>query len=85
VGIGGPSHRRVFTASGYVASEAWDFESERARTISYDRDPTTGLVSSLTLSCGSGRWQTRRSLPATPATQDEVKEQLLRTACVLGH
>jgi YD repeat-containing protein len=82
---GVPSHRRVFTASGYVASEAWDFESERARTISYDRDPTTGLVSSLTLICGSGRWQTRRSLPATPATQEEMKKRLLRTGCVSGH
>ena len=80
-----PSHRRVFTASGYVASEAWDVESERARTITYDRDPATGLVSSLTLTCGSGRWQTRRSLAATPATQDEVKAQLLRTACASGH
>jgi YD repeat-containing protein len=79
-----PPHRRVFTAGGYIASEAWDFESPRAKTITYDRDPTSGLVSSLTLTCGSGRWQTRRSLTATPATQDDVKDDLLRTACVSG-
>lgn len=79
-----PPHRRVFTADGYIASEAWDFEGARAKTITYDRDPITGLVSSLTLTCGSGRWQTRRSLTATPATQDDVKEDLLRTACVSG-
>jgi len=76
-----PSQRLVFTPSGYVASETWDFESDRPKTITYERDPLTGLVSGLTLRCGGGRWQTVRTLPATPATKDEVKEELLATSC----
>jgi YD repeat-containing protein len=77
-----PPHRRVFTARGYVASETWDFDSDRAKTVSYERDPLTGLVSGLTLKCGNGRWHTSRTLPATPATEDEVKEELLSTSCL---
>lgn len=76
-----PPHRRVFTASGYVASETWDFDSDRAKTITYERDPLSGLVSGLTLKCGGGRWQTSRTLPATPANEDDVKEELLGTSC----
>ena len=76
-----PPHRRVFTATGYVASETWDFDGERAKTITYQRDPLSGLVSGLTLTCGGGRWRTSRTLPATPATEDDVREELLGTAC----
>ncbi len=77
-----PAHRRVFTVRGYLASETWDFDSDRPKTITYQRDPLTGLVSGLTLKCSGGRWQTSRTLAATPATEDDVKEELLRTSCL---
>jgi YD repeat-containing protein len=77
-----PPHRRVFTVHGYIASETWDFDTDSAKTITYDRNPATGLVSGLTLKCAGGRWHTSRTLSATPATEDRVKDELLATPCV---
>ena len=76
-----PSHRRVFTVHGSVESETYDFDTAHARTITYEREPSTGLVSGLTLKCGGGRWQSSRTLPATPATERQVRGQLLATEC----
>jgi YD repeat-containing protein len=76
-----PSHRRVFTVHGSLESETYDFDSDRARTITYEREPSTGLVSGLTLKCAGGRWQSSRTLPANPATEWQVKRELLATPC----
>jgi YD repeat-containing protein len=77
-----PPNRIVFTVNGYVASETSDFDTDGAKTITYERNPATGLVIGLTLKCAGGRWHTSRTLNATPATQDLVKEELLATPCV---
>ena len=79
-----PSHRCVFTVHGHLESETYDFDTDRAKTITYQRDPGTGLVSGLTLMCGSGRWRASRSLPATPRTQPRVKAELLAMPCDLA-
>jgi YD repeat-containing protein len=77
-----PSHRRVFTVHGYLESETYGFDTDRAKTITYERMPATGLVSGMTLKCGgNGRWHTSRTVPANPATEDEVKAELLATPC----
>jgi YD repeat-containing protein len=76
-----PSHRRVFTVHGSLESETYDFDTDRAKTITYEREPSTGLVSGLTLKCRGGRWQSSRTLPANPATERRVKAELLATAC----
>jgi len=77
-----PPNRIVFTVNGYVASETQDFDTDRAKTLTYERNPATGLVIGLTLNCAGGRWHTTRTLNATPATEDQVKEELLATPCV---
>jgi YD repeat-containing protein len=76
-----PSHRRVFTVHGSLESETYDFDTNRARTITYEREPGTGLVSGLTLKCGGGRWQSSRTLPANPGTEPQVRRELLATTC----
>jgi len=54
---------------------------EHAKTITYEREPGTGLVSGLTLKCGGGRWRSARTLSASPATEQQVKTELLATTC----
>jgi YD repeat-containing protein len=76
-----PSHRRVFTVHGSLESETYDFDTDHAKTITYGREPGTGLVSGLSLKCGGGRWHSSRTLPASPATEQQVRRELLATTC----
>jgi YD repeat-containing protein len=76
-----PSRRTTFNVHGYVASESWEAGTDRAKTITYERNPTTGLVIGLTLTCEGGRWRRSRTVSATPATEEQMEQDLLATPC----
>jgi YD repeat-containing protein len=77
-----PPLRTAFNARGYVASETWDVDTDRAKTIAYDRSPETGLLIGMTLTCAGGRWHTSRTVSASPATEERAEQELLATPCV---
>jgi YD repeat-containing protein len=78
----GPPRRTAFNVHGYVTSETWNVDPGPAKTITYERNSTTGLLIGMTLKCDGGRWYTSRTVSATPATEDQTEQALLATPCV---
>jgi len=77
-----PARRTEFNVHGYVASERWGGDTGQAKTITYERNPTTGLLIGMTLTCEGGRWHQSRTVSATPATEERMEQDLLTTPCV---
>ncbi len=77
----GTTARYVFQDGGYTASETWE-RGPDAVTFAYDRDPATGAVTSLTLTCRDRTGQPlRHSSFVRPGEEEWIKFDLVRTRC----
>ena len=74
--------RYSFNERRQTMSEAWGGEGVTPLTISYERDPSTGVETALTVTCPDRRGQPlqHRSI-VRPETEEWVKQDLLATHC----
>jgi hypothetical protein len=74
--------RYTWGASGYPTAETWGRQGMEPAIFTYDRDPATNTVTSLTVTCPdrTGR-PLRHSSLVQPGREDEVKWNILTTHC----
>jgi YD repeat-containing protein len=77
--------RYSFNERRQTTSETWGGEGLTPTTISYDRDPASGMETALTVTCPDRRGQPlqHRSI-VRPGTEEWVKRDLLETHCSWG-
>ena len=79
---GEPPVREQFTSRGSIASETYNPDTDSPTTVSYDYDPESHFLSSVTVTCkGRGRWKVSHSMAATAGEREDVKAQLLAEWC----
>jgi YD repeat-containing protein len=75
--------RYAFDDLKYTISETWGLRAAAVSTVTYERDPATRVVTSLTLTCPDRRGIPLRhtSLVRRPGTEDQVTADLASTYC----
>jgi hypothetical protein len=74
--------RYVFDERRYATSERWGANGIERATITYERDPSTGSETALTVTCPDRFGQPLRHRNIVrPGTEESVKWDLLQTHC----
>lgn len=75
---------RRYNKDSYPVSETFDADGPAPITFTYDRDETTNVVRSATMSCIGPDGRVTRTVPPAANRDDEMKQSLMRETCVPG-
>jgi hypothetical protein len=74
--------RSRFNSEHYIVSQTFDADGTAPVTFTYNRDVSTNVVSSATMSCFGLSGPTTRSVPVAANDDDDLKYTLIRENCL---